>query len=140
MQLKVSESLKMGDLVCLATGVDGEKILLRWRYGCEAVGVAARPIQEDETVEFLPEKSTTDILVKGSAISGKKGTVALKVACDLKMEDLVCLRNQSGLFLIDKWQMGDEAVGIAAREIRSGEIVEFCEGESTDDIHVKPHP
>ena len=139
MQIRVSEAIKEGALVCLATGVDGDTILLCWRFGCDAVGIAARSLAEDELVEFLPKKSTDDILVKGSSGPAHNRTVAIKVACDLKAEDLVCVRYLSeGEVLIDKWQLGTEAVGIAAHIIRKDEIVEFCEGESTEDILVKP--
>jgi len=140
MQIKVSEPIMEGALVCLATGVSGDMILLSWRYGCEAVGVAARALAEDELVEYIADKSTDDVLVKGSASAVHAGAVAVKVACDLKAEDLVCLRQQEdGEFLIDKWQLGAEAIGIATRRIAKNEYVEFCEGESTRDIHVKPH-
>lgn len=139
MQIKVSGAINAGDLVCLATGAAGDRLLLCWRYGCEAVGIAARTFSEDELVEYVPEQSTEDILVKGSAISTQDKSVKIKVACDLKAEDLVCIRHQAGdQFFVDKWQIGDEAVGIAARDINSDEVVEFCEGESTEDIHVKP--
>jgi len=139
MQVRASESIKEGDLVTLATGPDGAIVLLAWRYGCEAVGVAARPIAEDEMVEFSPQESSDDILVKGSVGPAHNKTVAIRAARDLTAEDLVCLRLQTdGSLLIDKWQLGQDAVGIAARNIRQHELLEFSAGESTKDIHVKP--
>ena len=140
MQIKASEAINEGDLVCLATGVDGSTIILRWRLGCEAVGVAARTISEDELVEFSMDKSSDDILVRGSSGPTHNKIVAAKAVCDLYIEDLVCLRLlPDGKLLIDKWTYGEEAVGIAARDIKVDEVIEFCEGESTRDIHVKPH-
>ncbi len=139
MQVRASERLKEGDLVCLATGPDGSTVLLRWRFGCEAVGVAARAIAEDEMVEFSPDRSSDDILVKGSTGPVRNKPVEVKAACNLKAEELVCLKLQAdGKLLIDKWRFGEEAVGISTREIRAGEMVEFSEGKSTRDIHVKP--
>ena len=139
MQVKASGTIKEGDLVCLATGPDGSTVMLPWRYGCEAVGIAARPIAEDEIVEYSPDKSSDDILVKGSAGPVHNKIISIRAACDLKTQDLVCLRLQSdGTMLLDKWQLGQEAVGIAAREIRQDEMLDFCEGESTGDIHVRP--
>ncbi len=140
MQIRATESIGEGDLVSLATGPDGATVLLRWRYGCEAIGVAARTIREDDVIEYSPGKSSDDILVKGSAGPAHNRIVTIKAACDLKAEDLVCLRLlPDGNLLIDKWEYGQEAVGIAARDIRHNETVSFCEGESTDDVHVKPH-
>jgi len=141
MQIKASETIKIGALVSLATGVDGGTILLNWRYGCDAIGVAARSISEDEIIEYNAEKSSKDIIVKGSIGFSHTGTVTIKAACDLKAEDLVCLKQSTpgGEFLLDKWQLGAEAVGIAARRIGKDDMVEYCDGESTKDIHVKPH-
>ena len=63
----------------------------------------------------------------------------MKVASDLKVQDLVCLKLlPDGKIMLDKWAYGDEAVGFAARNIKADEIVEFCEDKSTADIHVKP--
>ena len=139
MQVRASESIKEGDLVSLATGPDGSTVLLAWRYGCEAVGIAARSIAEDEMVEFSSQTSSDDILVKGSAGPAHNKPVAIRAARDLKAEDLVCLRLQTdGSLLLDKWQLGQEAVGIAARNIRQNEILEFSAVESTKDIYVKP--
>lgn len=140
MQIKASESIEEGSLVCLATGVEGSTILMRWRYGCEAVGIAARSIAEDEIVDFMPEKSSDDILVKGSLGPAQNKVIAVRAACDLKPQDLVCLKLlPDGKLLLDKWKFGQEAVGIAARRIKANESISFCEGESTADIHVKPH-
>ena len=139
MQVRASEAINEGDLVCLATGPDGSTVLLRWRYGCEAIGVAARSIAEDEYVDYSTEKSSDDILVKGSTGPSHNKVVAIKAACDLRTEDLVCLKLlPDGTLQIDKWEYGQEAVGIAARDIQKDEVVEFCEGESTEDVHVKP--
>jgi len=139
MRVRASESIKEGDLVSLATGPDGSIVLLSWRFGCEAIGIAARPIAEDDMVEFSPQESSDDILVKGSAGPVHNKTIAIRAARDLAAEDLVCLRLQTdGSLLIDKWQLGQDAVGIAARNIRQNEILEFSSGESTRDIHVKP--
>lgn len=139
MQVRASESIKEGDLVSLATGPDGSTVLLAWRYGCEAVGIAARSIAEDEMVEFSSHISSDDILVRGSAGPTHNKTISIRAARDLKVEDLVCLRLQTdGTMLLDKWQLGQEAVGIAARNIRQNEKLEFSAVESTKDIHVKP--
>ena len=139
MRVRASESIKEGDLVSLATGPDGSIVLLSWRFGCEAIGIAARPIAEDDMVEFSPQESSDDILVKGSAGPVHNKTIAIRAARDLAAEDLVCLRLQTdGSLLIDKWQLGQDAVGIAARNIRQNEILEFSSGASTRDIHVKP--
>ncbi|PLX78301.1 MAG: hypothetical protein C0615_03885 [Desulfuromonas sp.] len=141
MQLRASESITVGDLVCLATGLDGHQILQRWRFGCEAVGIAVRSIAEDEVVEYQPKTSTGDIMVKGGPLSSPNEVVSLKVACDLKTDDLICLRHQqNGEVLVDKWHYGDEAVGITAREIAIHEAIDFCRGKSTADIYVKPLP
>ena len=140
MRVRASESINEGDLVSLATGPDGSPVILRWRFGCEAIGIAARPIAEDVFVEYSPEYSSDDILVKGSGGPANNRTVALQVACDLKLEDLVCLKIlPNGQLFIDKWRFGQEAIGIAARDIKKDEVIEFCEGMSTDDIQVKPH-
>jgi len=140
MQIKASELIEEGSLVCLATGVDGSTILMRWRYGCEAAGIAARSIAEDEIVDFMPEKSSDDILVKGSIGPAHNRVIEVKAACDLRLQDLVCLKLlPDGKLLLDKWQFGQEAVGIAGRNIKADESIRFCEGESTADIHVKPH-
>ncbi|PLX99119.1 MAG: hypothetical protein C0623_10490 [Desulfuromonas sp.] len=139
MQIRASETIDEGDLVCLATGPDGATVLLRWRFGCEAIGIAGRPIAEDDMVEYSPDKSSDDVLVKGSGGPAHNKTVALKVACDLKMQDLVCLKLLSdGKILLDKWVLGEEAIGVAARNIKADEMVEYCEDKSTGDILVRP--
>lgn len=140
MELRVSEVIQEGDLVCIGTGGDGASVLLRWRYGCEAIGVAARTMNVDEVVEFSPGVSSAEITVKGSASPAENKVVSVRAACDLKNEDLVCIRlHEDGQLEVDKWQYGEEAVGIAARDIRCDEVVAFCSGRSTPDIHVKPH-
>lgn len=139
MKVKASESIKEGDLVCLATGPDGSTVMLNWRFGCEAIGIAARPITEDDVVEYSPDKSSDDVLVKGSGGPANNRTVALKAACDFNADDLICLKLlPDGKLLLDRWQLGEDAIGMAARNISKDEMVAYCEDESTDDIVVRP--
>ena len=60
------------------------------------------------------------------------------MACDLKADELVCIRQTGGQAMLDRWGFGDEAVGLAARNIKADEFVKFCAGRSTEDIQVKP--
>ena len=61
---------------------------------------------------YYEDKSSDDILVRGSAGPSHNRVVAIKAACDLKTEDLVCLRLlPDSTLMIDKWEYGQEAVG-----------------------------
>ena len=139
MQLKATEDLNTGDLVCIRTGDKKDQSLARWVIGEEAVGVTARLIKAGEVIEFIPNQSTDDILVRGShsPMSGKN--IVIKVACDLQSGELVCIRQTGGKSTLDRWGFGDEAVGIAARVIQADEFVSFCAGMSTIDVQVKPN-
>ncbi len=139
MQIVALDQLSAGDLVCLRAESSGETVLARWSFGCDAVGVAARDIQAGEHVEFDPEQSSRDILVKGSHGPLNQERIIVPAIADISAKDLVCLRHlQGGQIRIDKWTYGEEAVGVAARDINVGESVEFSYQESTDDILVKP--
>ena len=138
MQLKAAEALSTGDLVYIRYDRNNIQLLARWVMGEEAVGIATRPISLGETIEFIPERSTKDILVRGSHSPMSGEDIVIQVACDLRTEELVCLRQNGGQAMLDRWGFGDEAVGQAARDIRAQEFVKFCAGRSTDDIQVKP--
>jgi|GEM_PF-6128284 len=138
MQIKAEIALNMGDLLSLRLGRDGSRVLGRWELGDNAIGIAARALSAGSMVEYTPGKSSGDILVKGSQGPVQGKTVKLKTVTSLKEEDLVCLRQSDTATVLDKWQFGDEAIGIAARNIAQGEEIEFCAEISTNDIHVRP--
>jgi hypothetical protein len=139
MQIKAETALNTGDLLCLRTARDGNRVLGHWQLGDDAIGIAARPLPAGAMVEYTPGKSSGDILVKGSQGPTQGTVIRLKTATSLQEEDLVCLRQpDGGSTVLDKWQFGDEAVGIAARNIAENEEVEFCPVVSTNDIHVRP--
>jgi len=138
MLLKAVEKLNAGDLVCIKGDEKNGQQLARWGLGEEAIGVTARQISRGESIEYTPKQSTKDILVKGSRSPMSGQNIVLKVSCDLKAGELVCIRQAAGEPLIDCWGFGDEAVGLAARNIKAGERVNFCAGTSTVDIQVKP--
>ena len=138
MRLKVAEELITGDLVCIQVYANDVQQLTRWTIGQEAIGLATRPIKAGETIEYLPDQSTGDILVRGSHSPMNGHNIVIQMACDLKSEELVCLRQTNGQAVLDRWGFGDEAVGLAARDIKANEFVKFCAGRSTEDIQVKP--
>lgn len=139
MQIRVESALVTGDLLCLKIANDGSKRLDRWRLGDEAIGVAARNLGMGAMAEYTPGKSSADVLVKGSHLPRQGQVVTFKAATDLIEEDLICLRRlPSGVTVVDKWQYGDEAIGIAARNLSKGSDVRFCPDASTEDIHVRP--
>lgn len=138
MRLKVAEELITGDLVCIHVDTNDGQLLARWTIGQEAVGITTRPIKAGESIEYLPDQSTGDILVRGSHSPMSGQNIVIQMACDLKSEELVCLRQTNGQAVLDRWGFGDEAVGLAARDIKANEFVKFCAGRSTEDIQVKP--
>jgi len=139
MQIRVESTLAPGDLLCLKTVSDGSKRLDRWQLGDEAIGVAARSLAKGAMAEYTPGKSSADVLVKGSHQPREGRVITLKTTTDLVEEDLICLRRlPSGVTVVDKWQFGEEAAGIAARNIPKGSDVNFCPDVSTEDIHVRP--
>jgi len=139
MQIRVESALATGDLLCLKTATDGSKRLDRWQLGNEAIGVAARNLAKGAMAEYTPGKSSGDVLVKGSHQPGEGQVITLKAAVDLNEKDLICLRHlPSGVTVIDKWRLGEEAAGIAARNLPKGSDVNFCPDASTEDIHVRP--
>lgn len=138
MQLKVAEELKTGDLVCIRPDKDETQTLARWVLGEEAVGITTRSIKAGESIEYLPGQSTNDILVRGSHSPMSGQDIVIQVVCDLKAEELVCIRQTGSQTALDRWGFGDEAVGLAARDIKANEYVKFCAGRSTDDVQVKP--
>ena len=138
MRLKVAEELITGDLVCIRVDTNDVQLLARWTIGQEAIGLTTRPFKMGESIEFLPDQSTGDILVRGSHSPMNGQNIVIQMACDLKAEELVCLRQTNGQAVLDRWGFGDEAVGLAARDIKANEFVKFCAGRSTEDIQVKP--
>jgi len=139
MQIRVETALGGGDLLCLRTAGDGSQLLGRWKLGDEAIGVAARNLNQGAMAEYTPGKSSADVLVKGSHIPGAGQIVLVKTATNIREKDLVCLRHlDGGGVALDIWQFGDEAVGTAARNLTKGEEVKFCPDASTDDIQVRP--
>ena len=138
MRLKVAEELITGDLVCIQVYANDVQQLARWTIGQEAIGLATRSIKAGESIEYLPDQSTGDILVRGSHSPMSGQDIVIQMACDLKSEELVCLRQADGQAVLDRWGFGDEAVGLAARDIKANEFVKFCAGSSTEDIQVKP--
>lgn len=139
MYLKVAEELNTGDLICIRPGKNEDQYLARWAMGDEAIGVTTRPFKIGEMVDYSPGQSTQDILVRGSHSPLSGQNIVIQVVCDLKTEELVCLRQNGGQAVLDRWGFGDEAVGLAARDIKANEFVNFCSGRSTDDIQVKPN-
>lgn len=138
MRLKVIESLLTGDLVCISDDPELGQVLARWSIGQEAIGITTRSINNGESIEYLPEKSTKDILVRGSHSPMSGQNIVIQMACDLKAEELVCIRQNGGQAVLDRWGFGDEAVGLAVRDLKANEYVKFCAGSSTEDIQVKP--
>ena len=138
MQLRSNEELITGDLVCIRTDEEDNRTLARWTIGDEAIGITTRPIKLGEEVEYLPEQSTNDILIRGSHTPMSGQNIVIQVSCDLTTGELVCIRKSGGQATLDRWGFGDEAVGIAAHAIKANEFVNFCAGRSTDDIQVKP--
>lgn len=138
MHLKAAEELITGDLVCIRDGEDGAPLLARWSIGENAIGITTRAINLGESIEYLPGQSTNDILVRGSHSPMSGQNIVIQMACDLKAEELVCIRQNGGQAVLDRWGFGDEAVGLAARDIKANEFVKFCAGSSTEDIQVKP--
>lgn len=139
MQLKTAEKLNTGDLVCIHVDKNNSQHLARWTLGEEAVGVTTRTINMGELVEYLPGQSTDDILVRGSRSPMNGQNIVIQVSCDLKVGELVCIRQTGAKSTLDRWGFGDEAIGIAARAIQADEFVNFCAGMSTVDIQVKPN-
>ena len=138
MLLKAAEKLVTGDLVCIHTDSNDNLHLARWAIGQDAIGITTRPIKAGESIEYTPNQSTDDILVRGSHSPMSGQNIVIQMACDLKAEELVCIRQTGGQPVLDRWGFGDEAVGLAARDIKADEFVKFCSGCSTDDIQVKP--
>ena len=138
MQLRAAEELNTGDLVCIDGDTSDKQLLVRWTIGQEAIGITTRSIKAGESVEYLPDQSTGDILIKGSHSPMSGQNIVLQIACNLKAEELVCIRQTDGQAVLDRWGFGDEAVGLATRDIKANEFVKFCAGQSTDDIQVKP--
>lgn len=138
MHLKVVEKLVTGDLVCVRDGENGTHLLARWSIGEEAIGITTRAINLGESIEYRPGQSTQDILVRGSHSPMSGQNIVIQTACDLKAEELVCIRQNGGQAVLDRWGFGDEAVGLAARDLKAHEFVKFCAGSSTEDIQVKP--
>ena len=138
MHLKSAEELNTGDLVCIQVNKKNEQRLVRWTIGQDAIGVTTRLIKLGESVEYSPDQSTNDILIRGShsPMSGKN--IVIQVCCNLTVGELVCVRHAGGQAILDRWGYGDEAVGLAARDIQADEFVNFCAGRSTVDIQVKP--
>jgi hypothetical protein len=139
MHLIVAEELITGDLVCIRTDEKNETRLARWSIGDEAIGITTRHIKMGESVEYIPRQSTNDILVRGSHSPMSGENIVIQVSCDLKVGELVCIRQTGTQAVIDHWGFGDEAVGVAARKIEANEFVNFCAGVSTVDIQVKPN-
>lgn len=138
MHLTATEELKTGDLVCIKVDKKNSQQLARWSIGQEAIGVTTRQIKLGESVEYIPRQSTNDILVKGSHSPMSGQNIVIQASCDLKVGELVCIRQTGGQSFMDCWGFGDEAVGITAHAIKAGEYVNFCAGVSTVDIQVKP--
>ena len=139
MHLKATEELITGDLVCIHVDKNKDQHLARWTIGDEAIGVTTRLISIGESVEYVPGQSTDDILVRGSRSPMSGQNIVIQVSCDLKVGELVCIRQTGAKSTLDRWGFGDEAVGIAARGIQTDEFVSFCAGMSTVDIQVKPN-
>ena len=138
MHIKVAEALITGDLLCIQVGAKDSQQIARWTIGQEAIGITTRPIKAGESIEYIPDQSTADILVRGSHSPMSGQNIVIQMACDLKAEELVCLRQTGGQSVLDRWGFGDEAIGLAARDIKANEFVKFCAGRSTEDIQVKP--
>jgi hypothetical protein len=138
MHLKAAEELNTGDLVSIQTDKKKRQLLVRWTIGQEAIGVTTRPITIGASVEYHPNQSTDDILVRGSRSPMSGQNIVIQVNCDLNVGELVCIRHSEGKAVLDRWGYGDEAVGITARNIQTDEFVNFCAGVSTVDIQVKP--
>jgi len=138
MHIKVSEELVTGDLVCIKVDTTDNQQIARWTLGQEAIGVTTRPIKAGEAVEYIHDQSTADILVRGSHSPMSGQNIVIQMACDLKADELVCIRQTGGQAMLDRWGFGDEAVGLAARDIKADEFVKYCAGSSTEDIQVKP--
>ena len=138
MHIKVIEDLITGDLVCICDDAELGQVLARWTIGQEAIGITTRSIKNGESIEYLSGQSTSDILVRGSHTPMNGQNIVIQMACDLKAEELVCIRQNGGQAVLDRWGFGDEAVGLATRDIKANEYVKFCAGSSTEDIQVKP--
>ena len=139
MHLKAAEELSTGDLVCIKINKKNEQQLVRWTIGKEAIGVTTRLIKLGESVEYSPDQSTNDILIRGSHSPMSGQNIVMQVCCNLNVGELVCVRQAGGQAILDRWGFGDEAVGAAARDIQAEEFVNFCAGRSTVDIQVKPN-
>jgi len=64
--LKAAADLVEEDLICLRRLPSGVTVIDKWKYGEEAIGIAARTLPKGSDVRFCPDASTEDIHVRPS--------------------------------------------------------------------------